>query len=406
MSIGHVDAGKSTLMGRLLLDLGVVDQRIIKKYKDEAEMSGKSSFAMAWILDQDSEERLRGLTIDVGINKFETEKTSFTILDAPGHRDFIPNMIAGASQADFALLVIDATTGSFESGLKGQTKEHALLVRSMAVQKIIIAVNKLDNVQWSLERYEEIQIQLSAFLTKAGFLCRNIHFIPCSGLLGDNVSQASNNPAASWYKGPTLVDLLDSLEPISHALNKPFRLTISDVFHGGTQYPLSISGRIESGTLQIADNLLVQPSNQKSLIKALELDDKPVDWAVAGQDIVIHLSGIDAHHLKIGDVLCSESHPVLNITEFKLKALAFDFMFPTQVDVHKGRIHTTGRIKDIVGIFNKSSDLDVTKKKPKVVKPGTIALLVVALDHAVPLEISARIVLRYNGVTLAAGILE
>jgi len=173
-------------MGRLLYDLKVVDKRTIDKYRKEAEAMGKSSFALAWVLDQGTEERSRGVTIDIATNKFETEKTAFTILDAPGHRDFIPNMIAGASQADFAVLVIDASTGSFESGLKGQTKEHALLVRSMGVQRLIIAVNKLDTVFWSQDRFDEISQQVSAFLTNAGFLPKNITYIPLSGLLGDN----------------------------------------------------------------------------------------------------------------------------------------------------------------------------------------------------------------------------
>src|ERR1700712_21960 len=161
-------------MGRLLYDLKVVDQRTIDKYRKEAEKMGKSSFALAWVLDQGTEERSRGVTIDIATNNFETSKTAFTILDAPGHRDFIPNMIAGASQADFAILVIDASTGNFESGLKGQTKEHALLVRSMGVQKIIVAINKMDSVQWSNERFEEIQQHISSFLTTAGFQPKNI----------------------------------------------------------------------------------------------------------------------------------------------------------------------------------------------------------------------------------------
>ncbi|KAF4630904.1 hypothetical protein G7Y89_g7238 [Cudoniella acicularis] len=402
----HVDAGKSTLMGRLLYDLKVVDQRTIDRYRKEAEKMGKSSFALAWVLDQGSEERARGVTIDIATNKFETEKTSFTILDAPGHRDFIPNMIAGASQADFAVLVIDASTGSFESGLKGQTKEHALLVRSMGVQRLIIVVNKLDTVDWSEERFTEISTQVSAFLTAAGFLSKNITFIPCSGLHGDNIVRRSTEAAASWYTGPILVEELDNSQPASRALSKPFRLTIGDIFRGGVQNPLSVSGRIESGSIQMGDALLAQPSTEKCFIKAVEVDQEPVDWAVAGQNVTIHLSGIEEQYLKIGDVLCSPSNPIQNIKQFTAKVLAFEFLTPMQIDVHRGRLHTPGRIKEIVAVLDKHSGAVVGKKKPRVVKPGLVARVVVELEMAVPLEAPARVVLRSNGETVAAGLLE
>ena len=401
-----MDAGKSTLMGRLLYDLKIVDQRTIDRYRKEAEKMGKSSFALAWVLDQGSEERARGVTIDIATNKFETENTAFTILDAPGHRDFIPNMIAGASQADFAVLVIDASTGSFESGLKGQTKEHALLVRSMGVQRIIIAVNKLDTVSWSEERFTEISTQVRAFLTTAGFLEKNISFVPCSGLLGDNIARKSTEPAASWYKGPTLVEELDSSEPITRALTKPLRLTIGDIFRGGVQNPLSISGRIESGSLQMGDALLVQPSNQKCFIKALEIDNEPVDWAVAGQNVTVHLNDIDPIYLKVGDVLCSPANPIKTVKEFTAKVLAFEFLTPMQIDVHRGRLHTAGRIREIVAALDKNSGAMVGKKRPRIVKPGQVARVVVELETAVPLEAPGRIVLRSSGETVAAGLLE
>ena len=176
-------------MGRLLYDLKVVDDRSLSKLQKEATTIGKSSFAYAWVMDQTAEERSRGVTVDIATNYFETERTRFTILDAPGHQDFIPNMIAGASQADFAVLVIDASINSFEAGLKGQTKEHALLVRSMGVQHLVIAVNKMDTIQWSQERFDEIKEQMTAFLTQASFNPKTITFIPVAGLTGDNVTR-------------------------------------------------------------------------------------------------------------------------------------------------------------------------------------------------------------------------
>ncbi|KAG9229204.1 P-loop containing nucleoside triphosphate hydrolase protein [Amylocarpus encephaloides] len=404
--IGHVDAGKSTLMGRLLYDMKVVDQRTIERYRKEAEKMGKSSFALAWVLDQGSEERARGVTIDIATNKFETRKTSFTILDAPGHRDFIPNMIAGASQADFAVLVIDASIGSFESGLKGQTKEHALLVRSMGVQRIIIAVNKLDTVDWSQERFTEISTQVSAFLTAAGFLSKNITFIPCSGLQGDNITRRSTEKSGSWYQGPTLIEELDKSEPVTRALSKPLRLTIGDIFRGGVQNPLSISGRIEAGSLQIGDALLAQPSSEKCFIKGLEIDHETVDWAVAGQNVTVHLSGIEEQHLKFGDVLCSPSSRIQNVTQFSTKVLAFEFLTPMRIDIHRGRLHAAGRIKELVAVLDKHTGAPIGKKKPRIVKPGLLARVVIELDKPIPLEAPSRVVLRSGGETVAAGLLE
>lgn len=404
-------------MGRLLYDLKVVDQRTIDKYKREAEKMGKSSFALAWVLDQGSEERSRGVTIDIATNKFETEKTAFTILDAPGHRDFIPNMLGGASQADFAVLVIDASTNAFEAGLRGQTKEHALLVRSMGVQRLIIAVNKLDTVSWSHDRFTEISQQISAFLTAAGFQSKNLSFIPCSGLHGDNIVSRGTHPAASWYTGPTLVEELDHSEPFTRALEKPLRLTINDIFRGGVQNPLSISGRIEAGSLQTGDSLIALPAAQKCHIKSLEIDADPTprDWAVAGQNVVLHLGGIDPAHLKVGDVLCrpgKEQIPV--VKEIKVKLLAFEVLTPMAVDVHRGRLHAAGRIAEFAGLLDKATGT-VTRKRPRVVKPGEVVRCVVNLGGETgmggsgsgwPLERGQRVVLRSGGETVGAGLIE
>ncbi|GIC84754.1 putative translation elongation factor EF-1 subunit [Aspergillus udagawae] len=403
--IGHVDAGKSTLMGRLLADLKAVDQRTLEKYQREAEKIGKGSFALAWVLDQGTEERARGVTIDIATNKFETENTIFTIVDAPGHRDFVPNMIAGASQADFAVLVIDSGTGNFESGLRGQTKEHALLVRSMGVQRIIVAVNKMDVVEWSRDRFEEIEQQISSFLTTAGFQAKNIAFVPCSGIRGDNVSRRTDDPKASWYTGRTLVEELEATEPYSYALDKPLRMTISDVFRGSVQNPLSISGRIDAGSLQMGDQILTMPSGETATIRSLEVDGEPSDWAVAGQNVVLNLANIDPIHLRSGDVICRASAPIANITSFTAKVLAFDHLMPSMVDIHRGRLHVPGRISRLIATLDKGSG-SVIKKKPKIVAPGSVARIVVEMDQAVPLEAPTRIVLRSGGDTVAAGLLE
>jgi len=403
--LGHVDAGKSTLMGRLLFDLKAIDQRTMDKYRKEAQRIGKGSFAFAWVLDQGTEERARGVTIDIATNNFETDKTSFTILDAPGHRDFVPNMIAGASQADFAVLVIDASTGNFESGLKGQTKEHAMLVRSIGVQRIIVVVNKMDVAEWSQHRFDEIRQQMAAFLTSAGFKSKNVTFVPCSGLEGDNILTRASDPKASWYTGPTLVEELDMSEPSTYALDKPLRMTISDVFRGGVQNPLSVSGRLEAGNVQVGEQVVIMPSGEKAQIRSLEVDGEPQDWAVAGQNVVLNLTDVDPIHLKTGDVLCSPLSPTQNINEFKAKVLAFDHLTPMYLDVHKGRLHVPGRISQLIGALDKSSGA-VLKKKPKMVQPGNVVRIAVQLDQAVPLEPSSRIVLRANGETVAAGLIE
>jgi elongation factor 1 alpha-like protein len=315
-------------------------------------------------------------------------------------------MIAGASQADFAVLVIDANTGSFESGLKGQTKEHALLVRSMGVQRIITAINKLDTVSWSQDRFTEIKTQISSFLTTAGFLAKNLAFIPCSGLHGDFITRRSTEPAASWYTGPTLVEELDNSEPVHRALTKPLRLTIADVFRGGIQNPLSISGRIEAGSLQNGDALLIQPSSQKCFIKSLEIDNDGVDWAVAGQNVVIHLSGIEEQYVKVGDVVCSPSSPIQNVKELVCKVLAFEVLVPMSVEVLRGRLSVNGKIIGIEGVLDKSTGAVVGKKKVRVVKPGQLARVRVELERGVPLEAPGRVVLRSGGETVAAGLLE
>ena len=393
-------------MGRLLHDLKVVDTRTIDKYRRDADRLGKSSFALAWVLDQGTEERERGVTIDTAMKSFETQNTKFTILDAPGHRDFIPNMIAGASQADLAVLVIDASTGNFESGLRGQTKEHALLVRSMGVQRVIVAVNKLDTVQWSSDRFEEIVQQISAFLTSAGFLSKNLSYVPCAGITGENIVRKSENDKVAWYRGPTLLSLLESSEPIVRALENPLRLTIDDIFRGGVQNPLSISGRVDAGSLQTGDMIQIFPANQKATIKGLEVDSEPADWAVAGQNVILHLTDIEAKYLKSGDAIGPPSAPVECITSFTAKILAFEHIMPMQCEVNKGRLYAPARITRLVAQLDKVSGAIIKGKKPRLIKPGTVARVFIEVDTAIPLEQGSRVVIRVGGETVGTGLVE
>lgn len=406
--VGHVDSGKSTLLGRLLLDMKVVEQRTIDKFRKEAEKTGKSSFALAWVMDSRSDERANGVTIDIATNHFETDAASFTLIDAPGHRDFIPNMLAGTSLADFAVLVVDAAKGAFEAGLKGQTREHALLLRSMGVFRIIVAINKLDTTEWSTERFEEIRDQVMGALKALKFPIKDISFVPVSGLKGENIVQRSKDPAAAWYTGPTLVEELEKSEPMTgdKELEKPLRMMISDLWDTPLS-PLTVSGRIDSGFLQVGDAVLVQPSREKAYIKTIERNDEPVDWAVAGQHVALSLSHIDEIHVHSGDVVCSMKDPIPCVDTFTMRALAFDTFFPMPVDLHRGRFKVAAWIRELTATLDIQKG-EVIKKRPQTVKAGAVARIRVRTEEGrkVPLEKGQRVVLRNSGNTVAAGLIE
>ncbi|OQV20193.1 HBS1-like protein [Hypsibius exemplaris] len=231
--IGHVDAGKSTLMGHLLYKLGRVDAKQMAKFEHEANKIGKSSFKYAWVLDETGEERSRGITIDVAQTSFETTNKCINLMDAPGHKDFIPNMITGTAQADVAVLVVDATRGEFETGFQsgGQTREHTLLARSLGVAQLVVAVNKMDTVNWSQERFDQIVQMLAPFFKAVGFKDADVDFVPCSGFTGDNLTESPRTvEAAHWWTGPTLVERIDQFRPPVRQIDKPFRQIITDVF--------------------------------------------------------------------------------------------------------------------------------------------------------------------------------
>lgn len=421
--IGHVDHGKSTLMGRLLYDLNHLSARDHSRNQKLATETGKSSFALAWAMDSTAEERARGVTVDIATNTFSTPLTDFTILDAPGHRDFIPNMIAGAAQADFAVLVIDAATNAFEAGLKGQTREHALLVRSMGISRLVVAVNKMDAANWSQDRFNTIQQQMSGFLSSAGFSPKNIVFIPCAGLTGDNVATALDSTKAPWYKGETLIAALDASEPARRRLQDPLRLTVSDIYRTaapGASAPVSIVGRLDAGSLQIGTVILAQPAGEVATVKNIEVDGASREYAVAGQIANVGLVGIDAIHLRAGDVVCERSSrgdgsgEMKCVRAFTAKCLAFEHVMPGPVEVLRGRLQSAARVTDLLEIVDKGNmdtGPDVKgkkKKKPRIVKPGQVVRLRVEVEaeKGLPLEAPDRVVLRSEGVTIAAGLLE
>lgn len=414
--VGHVDHGKSTLMGRLLYDLSYVDKREHAKTQKSASEIGKSSFAFAWAMDSTEEERARGITVDIATNTFETEKTKFTILDAPGHRDFIPNMIAGASQADFAVLVIDAGTNAFEAGLKGQTREHAMLVRSLGISRVVVAVNKMDRADWSEERFTTISQQIGAFLSSAGFQPNNIVFVPCAGLTGENVVQPLDKSTGAWHKGGTLVDALDGSEPARRRLTEPLRMTVSDVLrtnNPGVSVDVSVTGRLDAGHVQAGTVLTVQPSNESCTVKAVSLEggNVPVDYAVAGQIATLGLVGVDANYLNPGAVLSPPGKDgIVCSVSFTAKCLAFEHVLPGAVEVFRGRLSSAARISELVSLVEKGDEEAGNKKakRPRVVKPGQVARVRVVLEggKALPLEAPDRIVLRSEGVTVAAGLVD
>ncbi|XP_053448730.1 HBS1-like protein isoform X2 [Nycticebus coucang] len=413
--IGHVDAGKSTLMGHLLYLLGNVNKRTMHKYEQESKKAGKASFAYAWVLDETGEERERGVTMDVGMTKFETKTKVITLMDAPGHKDFIPNMITGAAQADVAVLVVDASRGEFEAGFEtgGQTREHGLLVRSLGVTQLAVAVNKMDQVNWQQERFQEITGKLGHFLKQAGFKESDVAFIPTSGLSGDNlVTRSQSSELTEWYKGLCLLEQIDSFKPPQRSVDKPFRLCVSDVFKDqGSGF--CVSGKIEAGYIQTGDRLLAMPPNETCTAKGITLHNEPVDWAAAGDHVSLTLVGMDIIKINVGCVFCGPKEPIKACTRFRARILIFNIEIPITkgfpVLLHYQTVSEPAIIKRLISVLNKSTG-EVTKKKPKLLTKGQNALVELQTQRPIALELYkdfkelGRFMLRYGGSTIAAGV--
>lgn len=334
--IGHVDAGKSTLMGHLLHLLGYIDKKTITKYEKDSKSIGKDSFHFAWVLDASEEERTRGVTIDVGCSYFSTATKNVTLLDAPGHKDFIPNMISGAAQADAAILVIDSGIGEFESGFQGagnfhgQTKEHSYLARALGVTYLIVAINKLDVIKWDHERFMQIKSQLEPFLKKAGF--KDILFIPISGLNGDNLTTRSGSTLLNWYTGASLVDLIDQIPLPARNYTKPLRMCIMDSYklNHGNIIGQVFSGKIEGGQMKINDKILISPCGVTGVVKHIEIEGSLADHAVAGESVSVSVKDTVGDFLLVnpGDVVSAFGYPVPLVKKFRAKVFTFDILFP------------------------------------------------------------------------------
>ncbi len=313
--IGHVDHGKSTLMGHFLIKLGVVDMRKFKEIEELAAKMGKESWKFAWILDKYKEERERGLTIDLAYLKFETKKYEFTLIDAPGHRDFVKNMVTGASQADAALLVVSAKTGEYEAGVspEGQTREHIFLAKTMGIDQMIVAINKMDTVNWDQKRYEEVKAGVARILRMAGYKVDKIPFIPTSGLLGDNLIERS--PNMPWYKGPTLYEAFDLLEEPPRPIDKPLRIPVQDVYsiRGVGTVPV---GRVETGVLKVGDRVIFMPANKVGEVKSIETHHVRIEKAIPGDNIGFNVKGISRDELRRGDVAGHLDNPPTVAEEF------------------------------------------------------------------------------------------
>ncbi|CAH1159426.1 unnamed protein product [Phyllotreta striolata] len=414
--IGHVDAGKSTLMGHLLCDLGQVNQKVLHKYEQESKKLGKQSFMYAWVLDETGEERNRGITMDVGRFQFETATKCVTLLDAPGHKDFIPNMIAGAGQADVALLAVDANRGEFEAGFDygGQTREHALLVRSLGVSQLAVAVNKLDTVSWSRERFDEIVDKLKTFLKKVGFKESDVRFVPCSGLTGQNLTAGpTESELLEWYHGPCLLDIIDQFRSPERPVSKPFRLSINDIFKGtGTSF--CVSGRVENGTLSVGDKILVCPSRESAVVKSLWIEEASKSVVFAGDQVTVALSGVEMQNVSVGNVLCDALRPVQVAMKFRARIVVFDVAVPItrgySVVLHHQSLVEPVVVSRLISELNKSTG-EVEKKHPRFLKKQASALVEIQASRPIALELYSeckelgRVMLRLGGVTIAAGVI-
>jgi elongation factor 1-alpha len=398
--IGHVDSGKSTTTGHLIYKCGGIDKRAIEKFEKESSDMGKGSFKYAWVLDKLKAERERGITIDIALWKFQTKKYYCTVIDAPGHRDFIKNMITGTSQADCAVLIVASSTGEFEAGISknGQTREHALLAYTLGVKQLIVAVNKMDNTEppYSETRFREIEKEVNSFIKKVGYNPKSVPFVPISGWHGDNMIEASAN--MGWYKGwnteitkkekqasktialkgVTLLDALDAIQPPARPTDKALRLPLQDVYKIGGIGTVPV-GRVETGILKPGTVVTFCPANISTEVKSVEMHHESLPEAVPGDNVGFNVKNVSVKEIKRGMVAGdSKNDPPKQAENFTAQVIVLN---------HPGEIHAgyapvldchTAHIACKFGELIEKIDRRSGKKledNPKMVKSGDAAII-------------------------------
>lgn len=406
ISAGHVDHGKSTLIGRMLYDSGALSEQELRKLKDIAKEVKKETFEFAFVMDQLKEERLRGVTIDLMYKSFNTDKFFFTIIDCPGHRDFVKNMITGASQADAAILVV-----SVKDGIQDQTREHVYLCKVLGINQMVVAMNKMDAVNWDEGKFKEVKAEVEKLLKSVGYKIEKIPFVPVSAYQGDNVVKKSDK--MPWYKGSPLMKVLDeAIVAPPKATDKPLRVAIQDVYTitGVGTVPV---GRVESGILRPNDKVIFMPSGALGEIKTVEMHHKQLEKAEPGDNIGFNVRGVGKGDVKKGDVMGSPSNPPTVAKEFTGQIIVLQH--PTVIT--KGympvfHIHTThiaGKITEIVKKLDPKTGA-VLEEHPDMLKSGDAAIIKVQPAQPIAIEKQsdfpnlAKFAIRDMGKTVAAGI--
>ena len=405
VTIGHVDHGKSTLVGRLLYDSGNIREEEMRKLKDLAKELKKETFEFAFVMDKLKEERERGVTIDIMHQRFDTKKYYFTLIDAPGHRDFVKNMITGTSQADGAILVV-----SCKDGIQDQTKEHAYLARVLGVGQMIVALNKMDAVDYDEKKFNSVKEEVTKLLKSIGFKTDEIKFIPTSGYVGDNVVKKSDK--TPWYKGPVLIDALDDFKLPHQPIDKPLRLPVQDVYSitGVGTVPV---GRIETGVMKTNDKIIFVPSNVQGEVKSIEMHHEIVPQAGPGDNVGFNVRGVNKKDVKRGDVVCHADKPARPVKEFTAQIIVLNHPsvmakgYTPVFHIHTAQIACT--ITEITKKLDPKTGA-VVQENPDYIKTGDAAIIKVKPTKPIVIEKQsempelARFAIRDMGQTVAAGV--